>query len=494
MGATDDLSAIDLGSSRPDRHAPQRGGKAVTAEAMSWSPWPHAIACTSAAAPEQRGQHALMSGRHRKPTTSSVTVAKIAFTGAVLGGSGVALAGQASAAGDGEWDQAARCESGGNWAINTGNGYQGGLQFAPGTWSAYGGGEYAPAAHLATREQQMAVAERVLAHQGRGAWPVCGGPLSGVTPRNVPSGAPAVASAPLEDPELNDVAPTPLDATLPPAPIPALDAPLAPAPEQAGLVDTAVQSPAPAEVAIGVPEPGAPEPADAPIAVAEPSDADFAPAPDNQPETWALQAASLSPAPADPALPPALLPPAPGPDPLAAVANAPVPGPAHDAGSEAALMTLIHQVSGTPYIWGGNSPAGTDCSGLASWVSNAASGRPVFGDRFDTRTEEPALLARGFQHGTAPGVLVIGWNNHHTAVTLADGTPVSSGEGGGVKVGGGGAYQAQFTHHMFLPMAPEQVEGDPAPVDAPSVVAVNTEVPAPARHSEPVGEGDNVAI
>ena len=150
-----------------------------------------------------------MSGRHRKPKTSAVTVAKIAFTGAVLGGSGLTLAGQASAASDAEWDQVARCESGGNWAINTGNGYQGGLQFTPGTWIASGGGQYAPAAHLATKEQQIAVAERVLAQQGRGAWPVCGGPLSGATPRNVPSGAPAPADAPLDNPELNGVATTP---------------------------------------------------------------------------------------------------------------------------------------------------------------------------------------------------------------------------------------------------------------------------------------------
>ncbi|EUA30231.1 transglycosylase-like domain protein [Mycobacterium xenopi 4042] len=109
-----------------------------------------------------------MSGRHRKPTTSSVSVAKLAFTGAVIGGGGVALAGHAAAATDGEWDRVARCESGGNWSINTGNGYQGGLQFTQGTWAAHGGGQYAPSANLATREQQIAVAERVLATQGRG--------------------------------------------------------------------------------------------------------------------------------------------------------------------------------------------------------------------------------------------------------------------------------------------------------------------------------------
>ena len=126
-----------------------------------------------------------MSGRHRKPTTSNISVAKIAFTGAVLGGGSIALAGQAAAATDGEWDQVARCESGGNWGINTGNGYYGGVQFNAGTWASHGGNEFAPSAQLATREQQIAVAERVLATQGRGAWPVCGGPLSGPTPRNV---------------------------------------------------------------------------------------------------------------------------------------------------------------------------------------------------------------------------------------------------------------------------------------------------------------------
>ncbi|QDZ42258.1 resuscitation-promoting factor [Corynebacterium sp. sy039] len=71
------------------------------------------------------------------------------------------------------WDQLAQCESGGDWSINTGNGFSGGLQFTPSTWSGYGGEEYAPAAHLATREQQIAVAERVQASQGWGAWPAC---------------------------------------------------------------------------------------------------------------------------------------------------------------------------------------------------------------------------------------------------------------------------------------------------------------------------------
>ena len=71
------------------------------------------------------------------------------------------------------WDAIARCESGGNWAINTGNGYYGGLQFSSGTWLGYGGGAYAPTANLASREQQIAIAERVQNAQGWGAWPVC---------------------------------------------------------------------------------------------------------------------------------------------------------------------------------------------------------------------------------------------------------------------------------------------------------------------------------
>ena len=76
-------------------------------------------------------------------------------------------------AGGSVWDSIAQCESGGNWSINTGNGYHGGLQFNPGTWAAYGGTQYAPTADLATREQQIAIAEKTQAAQGWGAWPAC---------------------------------------------------------------------------------------------------------------------------------------------------------------------------------------------------------------------------------------------------------------------------------------------------------------------------------
>ena len=133
----------------------------------------------------------------------------------------------------------------------------------------------------------------------------------------------------------------------------------------------------------------------------------------------------------------------------------------------AALLSLITQVSGTPYIPGGDTPAGTDCSGLASWVANVASGRPAFGSRFNTGNMESALLARGFHYGSAPGSVVIGWNGGHAAVTLPDGTPVSSGESGtGVRVGGGGAYQPQFTRHMYLPVQAEEMHS-PEPVVEP---------------------------
>ena len=72
------------------------------------------------------------------------------------------------------WAAIAACESGGNWSTNTGNGFYGGLQFSQGTWDAYGGGQYASTAAGASESQQIAVAQRVLAGQGIGAWPVCG--------------------------------------------------------------------------------------------------------------------------------------------------------------------------------------------------------------------------------------------------------------------------------------------------------------------------------
>lgn len=143
----------------------------------------------------------------------------------------------------------------------------------------------------------------------------------------------------------------------------------------------------------------------------------------------------------------------------------------------AALMSLITQVSGTPYIPGGDTPAGTDCSGLASWVANVASGRPAFGSRFNTGNMEGALLARGFHYGSAPNSVVIGWNGGHAAVTLPDGTPVSSGESGtGVRVGGGGAFQPQFSRHMYLPVHAQEMNTEPT-ADQPTAEIPPVQIP-----------------
>jgi hypothetical protein len=116
--------------------------------------------------------------------------------GAAAIGLGV-LTAPASAAPSHDWSGVARCESGGNWQINTGNGYYGGLQFSQSTWAGYGGTAYAGRADLASRAQQIAVAEQVLAGQGVGAWPTCGRYLSrGATPQAAAPAAPAPARAP----------------------------------------------------------------------------------------------------------------------------------------------------------------------------------------------------------------------------------------------------------------------------------------------------------
>lgn len=109
-------------------------------------------------------------GRERQRSKIRVVAIRGAAVGVLSGAAVLGLAGNASAAPDSTWDAVAGCESSGNWAINTGNGYYGGLQFSQSTWQAYGGQVYAPRADLATREQQIAVAEKTLAGQGWGAW------------------------------------------------------------------------------------------------------------------------------------------------------------------------------------------------------------------------------------------------------------------------------------------------------------------------------------
>ncbi|WP_030341473.1 transglycosylase family protein [Streptomyces sp. NRRL S-1022] len=129
-------------------------------------------------------------GKHRRPSKAVRAITLAGVTGAAVAAPLMA-AGNASAATSAEWDKVAQCESGGNWSINTGNGYYGGLQFSASTWAAYGGTAYAPQANQAGKAQQIAVAEKVLAAQGKGAWPVCGTGLSG-TPYN--GSAPSTSS------------------------------------------------------------------------------------------------------------------------------------------------------------------------------------------------------------------------------------------------------------------------------------------------------------
>ncbi|WP_433605963.1 transglycosylase family protein [Prescottella agglutinans] len=135
----------------------------------------------------------------------TISISKRALGMAAVTGALVAVpfglaTGTASAATH-NWDGVAQCESGGNWSINTGNGYYGGLQFSQSTWTANGG---TGSPHTASKEEQIRVAENTLASQGPGAWPVCGQYLT--------EAAPAPAPAPVE--------PTPAPAVVAPQPAP----------------------------------------------------------------------------------------------------------------------------------------------------------------------------------------------------------------------------------------------------------------------------------
>ncbi|MFD7448763.1 transglycosylase family protein [Kitasatospora sp. NPDC059827] len=161
-----------------------------------------------------------MTSRHETAAATETTTSKrnrlrmAVVAGAAVAAlpvAGLVTATSASAAPSSTWDAVAQCESGGNWSISTGNGFNGGLQFTPSTWAAYGGTAYAPQANQATRAQQIAVAEKVLASQGPGAWPVCsqkaglskgGAPAavdtsagSGAADRAAPAAKPAKRSA-----------------------------------------------------------------------------------------------------------------------------------------------------------------------------------------------------------------------------------------------------------------------------------------------------------
>ena len=110
-------------------------------------------------------------GRRRKPnpTKRNIGLATAPLVAAIP----LVSASSASAAGAGPWDRLASCESGGNWHINTGNGYYGGVQFADGTWDGWGGERYASRADLATKAEQIVIAAKLVENSGWGSWPSC---------------------------------------------------------------------------------------------------------------------------------------------------------------------------------------------------------------------------------------------------------------------------------------------------------------------------------
>ncbi|CAM5668558.1 transglycosylase family protein [Streptomyces griseomycini] len=125
-------------------------------------------------------------GRHRRPRQAPALIVAAGVTGSAIA---IPLlgAGSASAADGATWDRVAECESGGSWSQNTGNGYYGGLQLTQDDWEGYGGLDYAPSPDQASRGQQIAVAERILADQGVGAWRTCG-LLAGLEQGSGPAG------------------------------------------------------------------------------------------------------------------------------------------------------------------------------------------------------------------------------------------------------------------------------------------------------------------
>ncbi|MEU6576212.1 transglycosylase family protein [Streptomyces sp. NPDC046805] len=137
-------------------------------------------------------------GTHRRPSKATRALALAGVAGAAVAAPLMA-SGNASAATASQWDAVAQCEAGGNWSINTGNGFYGGLQFSASTWAAYGGTQYAATADKATKAQQIEIGEKVLAAQGKGAWPNCGTgltstPYSGGTASSSSSGSTSTGS------------------------------------------------------------------------------------------------------------------------------------------------------------------------------------------------------------------------------------------------------------------------------------------------------------
>ncbi len=185
-------------------------------------------------------------GRHRRPRPTPAAVVTVATAAAT--GAGIALpllgAGSAQAADTGTWNKVAICETGGNWTANTGNGFYGGLAITQDTWDLYGGDAYAKRPDLATRDQQIAVAEQILTDLGPNAWPGC----------EITTGL------------LIDTAPPSVDPTSTPVPDPAgptgiLPAPATPTPDPSGTATTPPSSILPADPTAPVTDPTGTPPA-----------------------------------------------------------------------------------------------------------------------------------------------------------------------------------------------------------------------------------------
>ncbi|MFG3139906.1 transglycosylase family protein [Streptomyces sp. NPDC048211] len=142
-------------------------------------------------------------GRHRRPRQAPAIIVAAGVTGSAIAIPLLGAAG-AHAADASTWDRVAECESGGMWSADLGNGYYGGLQFSQEVWKSYGGESYAERADLASRSQQIAVAEKVLEDQGPKAWPSCAvvsglavdSGLPGVDPGSTPSADPSGSADP----------------------------------------------------------------------------------------------------------------------------------------------------------------------------------------------------------------------------------------------------------------------------------------------------------
>ncbi|MFF2806083.1 transglycosylase family protein [Streptomyces sp. NPDC058000] len=128
-----------------------------------------------------------LAGRTAGPISPAVRALLpfLLLLGAAVGTAGPAAAAPPPSSGT-DWDQIAACESSGDWHSNTGNGYHGGLQIAPSTWRAYGGGRYAPRADLASRDEQIAIGERIAQERGLAPWPNCGYQGASSTDRALP--------------------------------------------------------------------------------------------------------------------------------------------------------------------------------------------------------------------------------------------------------------------------------------------------------------------